>query len=102
MAEIIIETKIRGEWKRYEPACEQYKGDLEDMAHAACKIMAGCIASADWPGSEIRCTWDEGEESPAVITMLSNDPMLDDYIVEARENLRQYAESQRYAFRNAE
>ena len=102
MAEIIIETKIRGNWMRYAPACERYTGDLEDMAAAACKIMAGCIVDGGWPGSEIRCIWDEGDDSPAVITMLSNDPLLDDYIVEAREAARAWGEAQRHLFRSAE
>ena len=98
MAEILIETKIRGVWTRYDVACIQFDGHPEDMAHAACKAMAEVIADGHWPGGELRCRWDEGGGE---ITLLTNDPMLDEYIVEARENQRAYAEAQRYLFRSA-
>lgn len=94
---ILIETKIRGQWKRYEVMSRMFKGNPEDMADAVCKIMAEIIVDGHWPGSELRARWDEGGGE---ITMLVGDPLLDDYIVEARENAAAYAESHHQIFRS--
>jgi hypothetical protein len=98
MAEIVIETKVRGKWKRYESATVQFKGEPEGMAEAACRAMAEVIVEGHWPGGELRCRWDEGGGE---ITLLVNDPLLDEFVIEERERVRAYAESQRYALRSA-
>lgn len=98
MADIVIESKVRGEWKTLDTIVSD---DPENMSHIACKTMAEYIASMEWPGSELRARWNETGEADGEITLLTNDPMLDDYVVEARENLKAYAEAQRHLFKSA-
>ena|SRR5579872_6190575 len=95
---ILVETLVRNVWTRHDLWTTAVDCEPEDMAHRACQIMAALVADWNWPGTKARARWDEGGGE---IVMMSNDPLLDDYILAALLEQRSYAESQRRIFRRA-
>ena len=91
---------IRKQWVPSEYT-HNVQCDPEDMLHHACRLMAEQLVTAAWAGSELKVTWTETGNPRDEITLRHNDPLLDDYVVEERENQRQRAEESRMQFRSA-